>query len=522
MKKVRIALSIILFSLITLYFLDFADILPKRLHGLAQIQLIPALLALNIVVLISILLVTLLFGRIYCSSLCPMGIFQDVADWMAKRFNRKKKYPHFKENKILRWSIVGLVVLAFLGGFQIILSLLDPYSAYGRMVTNIFKPAYLEINNLIALVSNHYNNFRFYAVDIFIAGVSSLVVASLTFLIIGFLSFKYGRLYCNTICPVGTVLGFVARFSVFKIKVGGKNCNSCGLCEMKCKASCIDAKTKEIDYSRCVTCFNCLDVCKRDALSYQFSGLFPKKGDLILEKETITLEANSLDSTKRKLLFAFLGLAAFRKAFAEKDTTSKKINEIFTSHNVPFKRTHPITPPGSVDIKRFNDSCTACHLCISKCPSQVLQPAFLEYGIIGMMQPTMSYKHGFCNYHCTLCTDICPTKALVAMTEKEKKASQIGKVHFIKENCVVVTDGTNCGACSEHCPTQAVSMQPYKGDLSIPTINYDLCIGCGGCEYICPVRPYRAIHVDGNPIHLLAKVVVEKAQKKIKVEDFGF
>lgn len=522
MKKVRIAVSLILFSLITLYFLDFADLLPKRIHELARWQFIPALLAINFIAVISLLVLTFLFGRIYCSSLCPMGIFQDVTDWLAKRFNRKKKYPHFKENKILRWSIVGLVLLALIAGFQIIVSLLDPYSAYGRIAINILRPAYLGINNLMAVIGNHYKNYRFYQMDIFIASSASLAVALITLLSIGFLSYKYGRLYCNTICPVGTVLGFVAKYSVFKIKVGGKNCNSCGLCEMRCKASCIDAKTKEIDYSRCVTCFNCIEVCKRDALSYQFSGLFTKKQTLPL-KETVPIKSETLDNTRRQLLFAsvLLGVASFKKAFAGKDTTNK-INEIFTSHNVPFKRTHPITPPGSINVRRFNDTCTACHLCISKCPSQVLQPAFMEYGIIGMMQPTMSYKHGFCNYHCTVCTEICPTKALGTITEKEKKSLQIGKVHFIKENCVVVTDGTNCGACSEHCPTQAVSMQPYKGDLSIPTINYDLCIGCGGCEYICPVRPYRAIHVDGNPVHLQAKVTEDKEDKKIKVDDFGF
>jgi ferredoxin len=408
---------------------------------------------------------------------------------------------------------------------------LDPYSAYGRIVLNLFKPVYLEINNLVTIVSTHFHNYRFYAVDIFMASAASLVVASLTFLIIGFLSYKYGRLYCNTICPVGTVLGFFARFSLFKIKIGGEGCNSCGLCEMRCKASCIDAKTKEIDYSRCVTCFNCIEICKRSALSYQFTGPLPKKPALVVAPANKTVNSNitgGYDATKRKFLLGsvLLGLVTLQKVFAKSDKDSKdspdKLNEIYTSHNVPYKRSHPITPPGSVDINRFNSACTACHLCISKCPSQVLQPAFLEYGIIGMMQPTMSYKHGFCNYHCTLCTDICPAKALVPMSEKEKKASQIGKVNFIKENCVVVTDGTNCGACSEHCPTQAVSMQPYKGDLRIPTINHELCIGCGGCEYICPVRPYRAIHVDGNPVHLRAKVTEDKEDTKIKVDNFGF
>src|ERR1019366_6925640 len=133
MKKVRITLSLILFSLITFYFLDFADLLPHKFHAVMQWQMVPAILAMNLVVLTLIVVVTLLFGRVYCSSLCPMGIFQDIADWIAKRFNRKKKYPHFKEYRILRWSIVAIVLVAFLCGFHILLNLLDPYSAYGRI-----------------------------------------------------------------------------------------------------------------------------------------------------------------------------------------------------------------------------------------------------------------------------------------------------------------------------------------------------------------------------------------------------
>ena len=515
MKKIRIVVSLALFSCITLYFLDFAEIVPQKFHLLEKIQFVPALLALNVLVLLSLVIVTLLFGRIYCSSLCPLGVFQDLADWLAKRFNRKKKYPHFSEKKILRWSVVILLILAFLSGFQVLVTLLDPYSAYGRICSAIFKPVYLGINNLLALVGNHYHNYRFYIMDIFINGMASLIIALLTFMVIGYLAFMYGRLYCNTICPVGTVLGFLARFSLFKITIGGTGCNSCGLCEMRCKASCIDAKTKEIDYSRCVSCFNCIEVCNRGALKYQLHP-FEKKPVIPLQK----LEP---DTSKRKFLLAtvLVGMGIFKKAFAIKDTTVK-IKEIFTSHNVAFKKEHPITPPGSKDVRRFNNACTACHLCVEKCPSQVLQPSFLEYGLVGMLQPMMSYKHGFCNYHCTVCTDICPTKALLPITQAEKKALQIGLVHFIKENCVVVTDGTNCGACSEHCPTQAVSMQPYKGDLRIPTINNDLCIGCGGCEYICPVRPFRAIFVNGNPVHKKARVAEEKHEPKVKVDDFGF
>lgn len=517
LKKLRVVASIILFSLITVYFLDFADLLPKNLHVLTQIQFIPALLAFNLTVLIGIALLTALFGRIYCSSICPMGVFQDIADWLAKKIHRKKNYPRFKENKLLRWSIVIITVIAFFMGTSLILSLLDPYSAYGRMVTTLFKPVYLEINNLIARVDNYYKQYRFYKVDVFLTSFAALVIALLTVLVIGFLSYRWGRLYCNTICPVGTVLGFFARFSVFRIRISRDRCNSCSLCAMKCKSSCIDATGKTIDYSLCVNCFNCLEVCNRKAMSYSFA---------FVKTKPVGVSANSGagNSSRRKFLaFVVMGVTGMQKLFGKNPTdTSGSLKEIFTSHNVPYKRKYPITPPGSGSVKHFNDRCTACHLCVSKCPSNVLKPAFLEYGLEGMLQPSMDFQHGYCNYHCTVCADICPNDALKKLTAKEKKVLQIGHVHYIKENCVVVTDGTDCGACSEHCPTQAVSMQPYKGELRIPVINQDLCVGCGGCEYICPTRPYRAIYVVGNPVHKKALLPEEKEQKKIEVNDFGF
>lgn len=516
LKKIRVVVSISIFCLLSFYFLDFADLLPKPLRFLPELQLIPALISLNVLALVIILVLTLLFGRVYCSSICPMGIFQDLVDWAAKKLHRRKKYPPLKERKVLRWSILVVTTIAFFSGFLVIVSLLDPYSSFGRIMTTIAKPVYLEGNNIIARIGNYYDNYRFYKVDVFVTSFFTLVIATLSIIVVGYLSYKWGRLYCNTVCPVGTVLGFVSKFSLFKISINQNKCNSCSLCSMKCKSSCIDAAAKTIDYSRCVNCFNCLEICNRQAMSFALAPAVRRASTAKNDKENRNLP--------RRKFFALLvlGMASGKSLFGKNPDSTKTPKEIYTSHNVAFKRTHPIAPPGAVDVKQFNNRCTACHLCVSKCPSHVLTPTFLEYGLVGMLQPAMEFQHGYCNYKCTTCTEICPNDALEKITEKKKKALQVGRVHFIKENCVTVTDGTDCGACSEHCPTQAVSMQPYKGALRIPVIDQDLCVGCGGCEYICPTRPYRAIYVVGNPVHRQAKIPEEKEQKKIEVSDFGF
>ena len=139
----------------------------------------------------------------------------------------------------------------------------------------------------------------------------------------------------------------------------------------------------------------------------------------------------------------------------------------------------PISPPGSLGHEHLGQHCTACHLCISKCPSRVLKPALLEYGLSGMMQPMMYFDKGFCNYDCTVCSDVCPNGAILPLSVEEKHRTQVGRVVFVEDFCIVHTDGTSCGACSEHCPTQAVSMIPYRDGLTIPHTNPQICVGCG-------------------------------------------
>lgn len=502
LKKIRVILSLLLFSLITLYFLDFRGFLPESFSFLAKIQFIPALLAVNILILASLLLLTLLFGRVYCSSICPMGVYQDVVAWLSKKFVRKKKYTYSKAKNILRWSILAATVVAFIFGFAFLVGLLDPYGAYGRMVTHLLRPAYLAGNNLLEAIFTTFNNYAFYKVSIYSLSLFSSVTALITLGVIGYLAWRNGRTYCNTICPVGTTLGFLSKYSLFKVRFVDDKCNMCGLCTMKCKASCIDSKNKQIDYSRCITCFNCIEVCNRDAMKYQFV------------KNPVTM-AKPVNDSRRRFLSASLvtGLAA-----------GNLIAQEVTNGLLPkkeLKRKVPIAPPGAVSFDHLREKCISCHLCVSKCPSHVIKPAFLEYGLGGIMQPKLYFDRGFCNYDCTICGDVCPTGAIHPLTKEEKNHTQMGQVQFIIENCIVYYDETSCGACSEHCPTQAVHMVPYKGALTIPETDTSICVGCGGCEYVCPAIPFKAIYVEGLTTQNIIEIKKEEVEETV-IEDFGF
>lgn len=501
LRKLRIGVSVVIFALITFLFLDFSENKIIFLYKLASIQLIPALLTLNLWIISTIIIITLLFGRIYCSTVCPLGTLQDIINFFSNKFNRKKRFRFKKELKVLRWAIVAVTIGAFIFGFTFLVGLLDPYASFGRISSHLFRPVYLAGNNLLAIIFMSFRNYSFYKVAVYIASVFSFIVALLTLSGIGYMAWSNGRLYCNTICPVGTVLGYISRYSFFKIRIDEGSCNSCGSCGRRCKASCIDTKNHTIDYSRCIGCFDCIGACPES--SVQFT----------LQKGKAEYKETKADLSKRNFMF-MLGVTGL--------TGSKLLPPgIEAISTIDIERTKPVTPPGAHSKENLLEKCTACHLCISNCPSHVLKPAFMEYGLSGMMQPTLYYDRGFCNYDCTVCTEVCPSGALTALTLEQKHTSQMGQVHFVKENCVVYTKETNCGACSEHCPTQAVTMVPYKGSLTIPEIDSSVCCGCGGCEHICPVKPFKAIFVEGIEVHKKIKIKKEK-KEDIKVKDFGF
>lgn len=509
LKKVRIVFSVLIFGLITFYFLDFAELLPGKFHVLAHIQFVPALMSFGIIALVILTVLTLLLGRIYCSVICPMGILQDIINWISRKtVNKKKRFRFSPAKNLLRWSVLTITVISFLCGFTVLLGLLDPYSAFGRMVTNVFKPVYMAGNNLLESIFSRFGNYTFYQVDASLLSISSFIIGVVTFLVIGYLAWKHGRTWCNTVCPVGTLLGFVSRFSLFKIRIDENKCTHCMICGTKCKASCIDSKNQKIDYTRCVDCFDCLKSCKEGALVYSLPSSILKK------KQQVTAS----DTSKRRFLLAGITTAVTTpKVMAQAQSVLAT-----ATGKVSDKRKTPITPPGSISLTHFQAHCTSCHLCVSKCPSHVLKPAFMEYGVGGMMQPTMFFEKGFCNFDCTVCGDVCPNGAIQPLTIEKKHLTQMGKVVFTEENCIVYTDGTSCGACSEHCPTQALSMIPYKDGLTIPHVDTDICVGCGGCEYVCPARPFRAVHIEGNEIQQEAHPFTEIKEDKVEVDDFGF
>lgn len=514
LRRIRIVVSAVIFICFSMIFIDLSHLIPSDyVNKLMFLQFIPSFVKFYYIEtfaatgFIFILILTLISGRTYCSFLCPLGIGQDICSRIGGRIKRKfRRYGYKNPFTIIRsiLLIITLVVTMVWGIYAI--TIIDPYSIFGRFMTFFAKPAVIVLNNLLAGILNKFDLYSLTNIPVKGFKLAAYSIPAAFFVLVGTLSLTKGRLYCNMICPVGTLLGLISKISFFRIKFDESACTRCGRCAIGCKSSCIDFLKHNVDVTRCVDCFNCINICQDKALSYQAIKLKTK--------------VHVTDESKRKLiagsLLLFFGFPD--TGYGQEKVVPKPKKESTIREN----RTFFVCPPGSGSIQDFNTWCTGCALCINICPNGVLYPSINQYGISGMMQPVMDYHRSFCTYNCTACTEICPTNALKPLVLEAKKLTQLGKAIFIKDNCIVKTEKTACGACSESCPTKAVYMIPYEGNLLIPEVNNDICIGCGHCEYSCPTTPYKAIFVDGNDIHKAAKKPENKESEFKTPVEFPF
>ena len=597
LRKIRLTLAIIFWLLVTWLLVDFTGTAHQYLGWMAKIQFMPALLALNVGALLFLVVLTLLFGRIYCSVICPLGVMQDAIAWFRRKRNKYAfSLPHSK----VRHGFLLATAVLLLAGMGWLAGLLLPYSTYGRIVGSLLAPLYRMGNNVLASMAEHYGSYAFYEVDVWMKSLSALLVSLAVWVLIAVLAWRYGRLWCNTVCPVGTLLGFLSRHAVYRPAINLRRCNSCGLCERNCKSGCINSRTHEIDLSRCVMCGNCMEACHKGALTLTSAtaatptaavaaqpasgapdkavAAKPRPAAKPAKKEKTAEKTEAAENTERrrrrkpaakpaeaKPVDAISGPAAEKPAKpadgapqtaqageqgedgekkerrrrsrrtaitttamllaggtllrAQKKVEPKTTDGGFADITPKEKpaRQRRILPPGALSARHLQAQCTACQLCVTSCPNDVLRPST---SLSSLLQPEVSYERGYCRPECNRCSQVCPTGAIQPITVEQRTAVQVGRAVWVKERCIPSAEGKPCGNCARHCPAGAIQMVPasdkYRRDdrgrwydaegremdgrmvPMIPVVDEEKCIGCGACENLCPVRPYSAIYVEGN------------------------
>lgn len=379
------------------------------------------------------LIVSLIFGRIHCSVLCPMGTLQEALWHAARLFKPRGKF-------IAPWR--ARYALPLLAGIGLIFTLpplfvlTDPISTFGRGVRSILAVSSGEL-------------------------FTPPIIRSLAiFAIISLFAILRGRRFCDW-CPLGTTLGLAAGVAPYGISLNKTGCVSCGVCEKKCPMNCIDSSGKLIDRSRCILCMSCTNICPKDAITY--GKTLPAK----------------VSGERRKFLSSALALAG--GALYSLGGPLKGLMR------PPFNRAPRILPPGAGNAERYSSRCIGCQACAVACPVDIIK-------MKGMIQPELDYTGDYCQYSCTLCGAACPTEAIAHIGPEEKRRTRVATSELFLDRCVVVEKSQACGACAEVCPTRALRMEPYDADysdknLTIPVYDEPYCIGCGACLFACPAEP---------------------------------
>jgi len=437
-----------------------------------------------------ILVLTVFLGRFFCGWICPLGTILDATDRWFKRPRRKVRQR--ETTRFRSWKFILLV--AILAGSLLSIQFagyFDPISLLTRTFATLFLPVLAKGVAVVAAVLGRipfledatfraYNELQelgFPTEQPVLRGSTFILLVFVGILALGRVT---RRFWCRNLCPLGALLGLVGRYRFTRRKVS-QACTDCGVCQLMCRMNAIEDDFRTTNASECIECMQCVSVCPEKAISYGFA--LPR-----------SKAATGVDLDRRRFLGSLAGgtvaAAALSVGFVARESASSKLR-----------------PPGALVEPEFLDRCIRCLECVRICSSTgaCLQPAFLERGLAGFWTPVADMRHGYCEYNCTLCGEVCPTGAITRLGLPEKQQVVMGTAYFDRSRCIPWYRNEDCLVCEEHCPVPEKAIRFDVREVRLPSgearvvkfpyVVEDLCIGCGICMAKCPVEGQPGIFV---------------------------
>jgi len=439
-----------------------------------------------------IIAATIVFGRFFCSFICPFGTLHHMTGSIRPALKGKTKIDSNKTFSACR--IKYFLLIAFIAAAAVGVNyagLMDPISLLCRSLAVSILPAIgiglRDFFETLAFSDIKMFNYLGYGLEALAAPVIGYEnkafqtgwIIGIVFLVILFLNRIRPRFWCRFLCPLGALLGIFSRFTILTLEKDESKCIHCGACVNVCQGAASPEPGLQWQNAECLLCFNCTNACKEDALAFRFKGIHKK---------------NTKTDIGRRALMGGLLAGISLPLFGRLDGKLSKT----PSPNL-------IRPPGSLPEADFLDRCQRCGLCMKVCPTNVINPALTEAGLAGFWTPALIMTLGYCEYTCTLCTSVCPTGAIAELSAKEKITTpvRIGSAYIDRGRCLPWNGNTSCIVCEEHCPTSPKAIYFKKDviirpdgkqiDIQLPFVDLERCIGCGICTFKCPVKGKPAI-----------------------------